>query len=334
MQTKTSMRQRVLRRYVQLLRYLWVSLPLSSKKLPTARIFARYLDRKVRLCSNRSQYFATFFLRNRPELDLLRRLVDQRPRGSRLNMTILACSKGAEVYSMAWIIRSVRPDIDLRINAVDISPEIVEFAARGLYSMRKASGHELTTEEVVRKSGDITAIPSSDKSHWLFERMTQAEIDAMFEVRGDEATVRPHLSEGISWQSGDAGDVELPASLGPQDIVVANRFICHMMPPEAEKCLRNVGRFVKPGGYLFVSGLDLEVKTKVALEGAWTPITDSIREIHEGDDSLCDSWPLSYWGLEPLDQERPDWLHRYACVFQIGKPASEDRELVGLEREA
>jgi chemotaxis methyl-accepting protein methylase len=334
MQTKRSMGKRISGRYVQLLGKVWLSLPPSSRQLPMARAFARHLDRKVRLCSNRSQYFATFFLRNRPELELLRRVVDQWPRGSRLNMTILACSKGAEVYSMAWIIRSARPDIDLRIDAIDISPEIVDFAARGVYSMRKADERELTTEEVIRQTGDISAIPSSDKSHWLFERMSQAEIDSMFEIHGDEAKVRPFLREGITWQTGDAGDPHLAELLGPQDIVVANRFICHMMPPEAEKCLRNVGKFVKPGGYLFVSGLDLEVKTKIAMEGAWTPIRDLIREIHEGDNSLCDSWPVSYWGLEPLDEERPDWLLRYACVFQIGKRNTKDRELAGLAREA
>jgi len=49
-------------------------------------------------------------------------------------------------------------------------------------------------------------------------------------------------------------------ALGPQDIVVANRFLCHMDPGDAERCLRNVARLVCPGGHLFVSGIDLDVR--------------------------------------------------------------------------
>jgi len=318
--------------YLKQLKRIWGRLPASVQRRPAAQAFARHIDRIVRVADDREQHFATFFLRNRPELDLLRRMVEEKPRNARLDMTIVACSKGAEVYSMAWIIRSARPDIDLRIHAVDISPEIVEFAARGVYSMRKPSDLDLPSEEVVRQKRDVSEIPSSDKYAWLFERMSQEEIDSMFQVEGDEATVRPWLRAGISWQSGDAGDPALQVALGPQDIVVANRFLCHMMPPDAEKCLRNIGRLVKPGGNLFVYGLDLDVRTKIALEGSWTPVTDSIREIHDGDDSLRNAWPLGYWGLEPLDDSRSDWQLRYASVFQIGQASVATQELAGLER--
>jgi hypothetical protein len=32
--------------------------------------------------------------------------------------------------------------------------------------------------------------------------------------------------------------------LGLQDIVIANRFLCHMEPRDAERCLRNIARLV------------------------------------------------------------------------------------------
>ena len=99
---------------------------------------------------------------------------------------------------------------------------------------------------------------------------------------------------------------------------MANRFLCHMDPPDAEACLRNVAHLVKRGGYLFVSGVDLDVRTKVAREMGWKPVTELLREIHEGDTSLIKGWPLEYWGLEPLCDDRSDWKLRYASVFQIG----------------
>jgi hypothetical protein len=91
-----------------------------------------------------------------------------------------------------------------------------------------------------------------------------------------------------------------------------------MEPERAERCLRNLARLVKPGGYLFISGIDLDVRTRVAKEMGWKPITDLMREIHEGDVSVRRGWPLEYWGLEPFSNDRPDWKLRYASVFQIG----------------
>lgn len=131
--------------------------------------------------------------------------------------------------------------------------------------------------------------------------------------------------------SSDAGDPQLIGSLGLQDLVVANRFLCHMQPAAAEKCLRNVARLVKPGGYLFVSGIDLDVRTKVARDLGWKPVTDLIREIHDGDVSLRRGWPLEYCGLEPFDDRQPDWQMRYASVFQIGEAPLKIVDLNGAE---
>ena len=151
----------------------------------------------------------------------------------------------------------------------------------------------------------------------IFERMTRDEIAAMCDIDGEQVRIKPWLKEGIHWLCGDAGDPELVDLLGPQDIVVANRFLCHMDPKSAAKCLRNVGRMVKPGGYLFVSGIDLNVRTRIAQEMGWRPVPELMREIHEGDTSLMRGWPLEYWGLEPYRDDRPDSGIRYASVFKV-----------------
>jgi hypothetical protein len=106
--------------------------------------------------------------------------------------------------------------------------------------------------------------------------------------------------------------------LGRQDMVIANRFLCHMAPPEAETCLRNIAHLVNPGGYLFVSGVDLDLRTRLASELGWTPVPYLLEEIHDGDPSVRRDWPWKYWGLEPLDAKRPDWRVRYASVFRLG----------------
>ena len=95
-----------------------------------------------------------------------------------------------------------------------------------------------------------------------------------------------------------------------------------MDPPDAEKCLRNLIRLVKPGGYLFVSGVDLDVRTRVARDLGWAPVKDLMPEIHDGDYSVRADWPWRWWGLEPLNRRREDWELRYASVFRIGQQES------------
>ena len=55
-------------------------------------------------------------------------------------------------------------------------------------------------------------------------------MDAMFDRMGDQVKVKSWLKEGITWRVGDASAPELIHELGPQDVVVATRFLCHMEP--------------------------------------------------------------------------------------------------------
>ena len=86
--------------------------------------------------------------------------------------------------------------------------------------------------------------------------MTGAEIDEIFDRDRDVVRVKSWIKEGIEWHVGDVGEPEILDTLGLQDIVVANNFLCHMDDLMAERCLRNIARLVSPHGYLFVSGVD------------------------------------------------------------------------------
>jgi hypothetical protein len=238
-----------------------------------------------------------------------------------MDVSVLACSKGAEVYSIVRTIRSARADLKLRMHAVDISQEVLEFAQAGIYSLDSPGTLQGLDYERIGEKSPVTWNPCRDQELSILERLTREELESIFELEGNQARVRPWLKDGITWLRADASDPALIGSLGLQDMVVANRFLCHMEPAAAERCLRTVMQLVKPGGYLFVSGIDLDVRTKVAREMGWKPVTDLIREIHEGDSSLRRGWPLEYWGLEPFCADRPDCAVRYASVFQIGDPA-------------
>src|SRR5215470_2293631 len=131
---------------------LWRGLPLSLNRIGVIRSYGDFLHKLARARGARAQALATLFLRNKPELELIRRLVVSKAQGETLRVAVLGCSTGAEAYSIAWRIRSARPDLKLILNAVDIAKQAVEFARRGVYSL---TASELTDTQIFER---ITAI--------------------------------------------------------------------------------------------------------------------------------------------------------------------------------
>src|SRR5215471_12224548 len=83
--------------YLRLNRRLWNNLPASVVALAPIRSYGNFLHRLVRIKSDRGQLCHTFFLRNRPALELIRRLVERSPADT-LKLAVLGCSTGAEAY--------------------------------------------------------------------------------------------------------------------------------------------------------------------------------------------------------------------------------------------
>jgi SAM-dependent methyltransferase/mannose-6-phosphate isomerase-like protein (cupin superfamily) len=287
--------------YLRFNQRVWNKLPSHFATLGPIRLYGDFLHRLARIYRVRAQAFSTYFLRNRPELELIRRLAQRSSRADTLRIAVLGCSTGAEAYSVTWTLRSAQPDLTFVLQSVDISKRAVEIAECGVYSL-------LTPQ-----------LTNTD----MFERMTQSEIEDMFDKDGDIVTVKSWIKEGIRWHVGDVGEAKILDALGPQDIVIASNFLCHLDPAVAERTLRNIARLVSPHGYLFVSGIDLDIRTTVAADLGWNPLRELLEEIHEGDPCLRSFWPCHYGGLEPLNKRRGDWRLRYAAAFQL-VPAVED----------
>lgn len=281
--------------YLNVNRRLWDRLPSYVTACRPMRLYGQLVHKLAKVRGGRAQGLGTCFFRNRPALELIKRLVERKKQGETLRVAVLGSSSGAEVYSIAWIIRTARPDLTLCLQAMDISKDVVEFARCGVYPMM---------------SSDISGSA-------ILERLTRGEVNELFDREGDLVRVRPWIREGIKWHVGDVGDPGLGDILGQQDMVVANNFLCHMDPRQAEKCLRNIARLVSHRGHLFVSGIDLDVRTRVARELGWNPVDELLEPIHEGDVWLRRYWPHHYTGLEPFNKRRQDWKFRYAAVFQI-----------------
>ena len=301
---------------------VWKMLPSGLSSLRLVDWYGHLLHTLARIQGVRAHAYDTFFLRNRPELDLIRRLVREGTVADTARVAVLGCSIGAEAYSIAWAIKTARCDVRLVMRAVDISREVVEFARRGVYSLKaEASGQEIHNQ-LARGVWRLSRPGSELVGAEIFERMTPSEMNEFFDLDGDVASVKRRIMDGIHWQVRDVKASDILDAIGPQDLVVASNFLCDMEATEAERSLRNIARLVSPGGYLLVSGIDLDLRTKVASGLGWLPIQEMLDEIHEGDPSMRNAWPFHYEGLEPLNKRRADWRTRYATVFQIGARAA------------
>jgi SAM-dependent methyltransferase len=290
--------------YLRVNQAIWKRLPDAVRRTRAAYWYGSFLYKLVCRRADRQQYFGTFFLRNRPQLEQIRRLTQPLPQGSQLRIAVLGCSAGAEVYSLLWTIRKARPDLMVRTYAVDISADILARAEAAAY----------------------TSESSELEGRSIFERLTPEERAEIFDWDGNTGRVKPWIRENIVFRVGDAGDPALVRELGRQDIVVASNFLCHMPPELAERCLRNIAGLVDDGGCLFVLGVDLKVRSKVARDLGWRPVPEMIREIHDGDPSVRNDWPWEWWGLEPLNDRRRDWESRYAAAYRLTADRSVRRD--------
>src|SRR5260370_14788933 len=202
----TIFRKSPVKASLSLNRRLWTSLPPSATALGPIRSYGYFLHKLVRLHSVRGQLPHTFFLRNRPALELLRRIVESRATGDTVKVAVLGCSAGAEAYSVAWRIRSARPDLKLVLQAMDISEQALQVAKCGVYSPA------------------VLPITGTD----FLDRVTEAEIEELFDRDDDVLTVKSWIKEGVEWHIGDVRESEILDVLGAQEIVVANNFLCHM----------------------------------------------------------------------------------------------------------
>jgi len=211
---------------------------------------------------------------------------------SRLQLGVIGCSTGAEVYSFLWTFHKVLPDLGINTTALDISSSAVGVAR---------AGHYLQDAPELRK------------------KLSRETIDELFDREGVTLRIKPHLMAGVRWLVGDAMDPNLVNLVGGQEVLLANNFLVHMQPAAAKQCMTGLLRLVRPGGLFVCRGVDLNVRESVVRKSGLEAITDEIQQIHDADPVMDapKDWPWKYWGLEPMDPTRRDWPTRYAAIFRV-----------------
>lgn len=273
---------------------LWNQRPEVIRSWKLTQAVGRLIHRRVRRVQPRGGGNYTRFFRNVPQLELLRDLALEMPTGVGvpLKIAVLGCSTGVELYSAVWMIRTARPELKIEALGIDISETCIQTARSGVYRLQET---------------EVAGV--SETSH-----------ERLFCRRGDTLRIQDWLKEGVSWWVGDVYSSDLAAQFGLQDIVLANNFLFQMPPKRAEACLKNIVRLVAPDGYLCAGGVDLDIRSRTLRELGLIPVPARVEDIYTAEEGMLTAWPLSFWGLEPMDRRRQDWPARYTTVFSFRSP--------------
>ena len=280
-------RHHLTRDYDRAIEFLWNRLPEPARSWKVMQTIGHVIHRRVCRVHERGGGNYTRFFRNVPQLELLRDLALEMPRGKPLKILVLGCSTGAELYSVLWMLRTARPEQSVHALGIDRSASCIRMAAVGTYAP------------------DATEVAG----------ISETTYPGLFTCQTNTLSVQHWLKDSVTWSVGDACSPDL-VTLGLHDFVLANNFLFHMPPARAEACLRNIVQLVAPNGYLFVAGIDLDVRSRTVRNLGLTPITAKFEEVYTAE-GLLEAWPLRFWGLEPMDRKHHDWPVRYTTVFRV-----------------
>jgi SAM-dependent methyltransferase len=267
--------------------------PLNQKlfDLPLLRSIGRSIHSRRLVQEPRGQSTATRFFRNLRQLDALqgplRELVGG---GVPIRILVAGCSYGCESYSLAAYLAVEFPFLDWTIDAFDVSQEAVAVAQRAAFGSKYGLGDPLQGEA----------------RHYA---------QRLFEPCGSTWKIVSDIRQRVQVTHGDLLANNF-ATTADYDMVFAQNFLLHMDDGTAATAFAHVVGATRPGGAIFVAGMNLESKVALVRSHALIPVDWEIEAIHNSDQMRRSAWPWGYWTLEPIDPSQPDFILRYSTIFR------------------
>lgn len=199
----------------------------------------------------------TFAVRNSVQFEALRDVVREWSRSPRLRIASIGCSTGAELYSALWSAHTTRPNLELVGLGLDTSETSLAAAHVARYSR---AGREL--------------------AHLTPAQVAELIAGGLFIDEGDAVTVPGWFRECARWELGSTFDPALGEHLGPQDVVFVNDVLSHLPDAQAEQALRSIADLVDMDGYLFITGVNPDVKAPLLTSLGLTPTADRVEELY------------------------------------------------------
>lgn len=244
-------------------------------------------------CERTQRHTYTCFRRSPTQLEALAGPVFQhlggRQLGRPLEILVLACSNGAEPYTVASALRRRLPDLDFRIVGADLHEEMVQTARRATYTREQALQSQYVNAEFVADTFDV--------------------VDGNY-------VVKPELRERVSFRRADLLSDELPREFGQADVVLAQNVLFHFDPERARRAFANIVQLLRPRSALFLDGMDQPLRIELTQRYGLEPLEFQRRRIY---DEIRVHTPLDwwryYWGSEPYNVLRTERPRRYGTIF-------------------
>ncbi|MCM8611057.1 CheR family methyltransferase [Accumulibacter sp.] len=268
-----------------------VSLNQRLFDLPVLNGLGRSIHSRRLAREPRGQSTATRFFRNIRQLDALqgplRELVAG---GDTCRILVAGCSFGCEAYSLAAYLAVEFPALDWTIDAFDIAHEAVAVAQRAVYGSKYGLADPLRGE-------------------------ARRYAARLLEPCGEAWGIAPDIRQRVRVSHGDLLASDFSAAAG-YDMVFAQNFLLHMDDATAAEAFARAVGATRPGGALFVAGMNLDAKLALVTSHRLIPVDWEIEAIHNSDQMRRSAWPWGYWTLEPIDAARPDFIRRYSTIFR------------------
>jgi chemotaxis protein methyltransferase CheR len=244
-------------------------------------------------CDRTQSHTYTCFLRTPSQLEALAgpvlEFLGARSLGRPLEILVLACSNGAEAYTLASFLSKRLPSLDFRITAADLHQEMVDSARAGSYSEDEALQSQFVRPDFVAHT---------------------------FDKVGDRYVVKPEHKARVTFTQGNLLDEELYKKFSPADIVTSQNVLFHLKPKDARRAFNNIVKLLRPKSVLLLDGMDQPLRIEMTRAHGLEPLEHNLKEIYQESrvHTPLDWWRY-YWGSEPYSPFRRDRARRYGTVF-------------------
>lgn len=206
-----------------------------------------------------------------------------------LRIVVLGCSTGAEPFSIASELRSAFPDLQFKIKAFDLVPDVVAKARTAEYTREEVHLNPLVTDEFISRT---------------------------FDIDGETYRVKEELQQHVEFGEMNVLEPGVLEKCGKAQLVFAQNFLFHLEPPDARRAFETIVGLLENHAALLIDGMDTGMRVQMTKKFDLEPVEDRIREVHE--DARLDrgaNWSSCYWGRPPFDGSAPDWQRRFGTVY-------------------
>jgi chemotaxis protein methyltransferase CheR len=247
-------------------------------------------------CDRTQSHTYTCFYRTPSQLSALAgpvlKFLNAASLGRPLEILVLACSNGAEAYTIASVLKQRVPTLDFRITAADLHQEMADYGRAASYRPEEALQSEYIDADFVART---------------FDRV------------GERYVVKPEIRQHVTFQQANLLDETLATRLPQADIVTAQNVLFHLSPANARSAFNNIVKLLRPRSALLIDGMDQPLRVALTREQGLQPLPDKAKAIYrESRIHTPEDWWHYYWGSEPYSLLRRDRARRYGTIFLKG----------------